>query len=334
MYHIYVVYYINGLVNKNYIDWLNNQMPYVVNLNAYIYIVATLLPAHEEWFRNYVTSKYPNERINIQCTYENEYEYPGILKVWELGQEHIQTNDIILYFHSKGITYNTEYKFNKLDNYNVILKDYNKIQYIFTKYNNIDKIGYSCGGIGWIWYNFWYARGSYIKMVEKPIKTTRRHYYEDWLSRKVKNESDLLCDVERPLTYYENTLLTCYSFYKDKIHWNIGSVYNAPINKFEPICRPDMYLFDWVHYVKSYTDLKDIHTEKQAVRHWFNHGLAQGRNARMYIFDWEYYLNTYPDLKLGGIHTKVDAAIHWLYYGINEGRHPNKDRLDYIEYIN
>ena len=66
------------------------------------------------------------------------------------------------------------------------------------------------GGNGWIWYNFWYARGSYIKYVERPIKTYRRHYYEDWLGRKVKNENYIICDNERSYIFYENTLNTCY----------------------------------------------------------------------------------------------------------------------------
>ena len=32
----------------------------------------------------------------------------------------------------------------------------------------------------------------YINFVEKPIKTNRRHYYEDWLGRTVKNENDII----------------------------------------------------------------------------------------------------------------------------------------------
>jgi hypothetical protein len=335
MYNLYVVYYINGIVNNNYIDWLNNQIPYVLNLNATIYIVATLIPAEEVWFCNHIRSRFPNENIIIQCNYENEYEYPGILKVWEIGQEHNKSTDIILYFHSKGVTGHPNYSFNKMDDYNIILKDYNKIKSIFTKYNKIDKVGYKCGGIGWIWYNFWYVRGSYVKLVEKPIKTTRRHYYEDWLGRKVKDETELVCvgDVERPYDYYENTLLTCYCFYKDNINWNIGSFYDPGNNLLNPICSKEMYLFDWIHYVKLYADLKHIKTEKEAVQHWFTYGQKEGRNARMYIFDWEYYLNTYPELKMAGINTRGHANWHWLYYGSKEGKHANKHHIDYVDYI-
>jgi hypothetical protein len=334
MYKLFVVYYINCIINNNYFDWLTHQINYVRNLGATIYIIATTTQSDEEYFRKRVEQLFPNEKVIIECNYNNEYEYQGILKVWELGQEHCTQKDIILYFHSKGVTHYSDYKYNKEDSYNIILKNYKKIEDIFTKYNTIDKIGYSCGGNGWIWYNFWYVRGSYIKYVEKPIKTTRRHYYEDWLGRKVKNKFELFCETERPISYYENTLMSCYSFYTDKIHWNIGSYYNPAANKHIQIYKSDMYIFDWMYYLNRYPDLRrnGVITKKQAIQHWENRGILEGRTAKMYIFDWEYYLNTYPDLRINGVCTQAQAISHWMINGLNEGRHPNKNQIDYIQY--
>lgn len=334
MYNLFVVYYINCTVNSNYFDWLSNQISYVSNLGATIYIIATISYTDEVHFRTHIRELFPHEKVIIQCNYNNEYEYPGILKVWELGQEHYRKEDIILYFHSKGVTHYSEYKYNKHDNYNIILKDYNKIKDIFTKYNTIDKIGYSCGGFGWIWYNFWYARGSYIKYVEKPVKTIRRHYYEDWLARKVTKEGDVFCDTERPFSYYENTLMACYSFYTDHIHWNIGSYYDPAIDKHIQIYNPGMYIFDWMYYLNLYPDLRmnGVFTKEQAEQHWKNYGIHERRSAKMYIFDWEYYLNMYPDLRLNGVNTECQSLTHWLIYGLNERRHPNKHHIDYINY--
>ena len=334
MYNLFIVYYINCTVNDNYLDWLKNQLKYVVKLNAEIYIIATILQTFETIFKLNVKELFPNENISIQCNYINEYEYPGILKVWELGQKHNNKNDIILYFHSKGVTHNINYSLNKNDHYNIILKDYNKIKCILTKYDKIDKIGYTCGGIGWVWYNFWYARGSYIKCVEKPIKTSRRHYYEDWLGRVVKNTNEIICDYERPMTYYENTLMTCYSFYKDDIHWNIGSFYDPNVNKMFKICDNKMYIFDYKYYLNKYPDLRinGVTTENLAIQHWTNNGIAENRNARMYIFDYEYYLNKYPDLIINGVTTERLAIEHWLNNGNSEGRHSNMFEIDYIEY--
>ena len=334
MYNLFVVYYINCIVNNNYLDWLKNQIKYITDLNAKIYIHATISEDLDNTFKQIVIQLFPNENIIIQCNYTNEYEYPGILKVWQIGQEHCNKNDIILYFHSKGVTHNPNYTFNINDCCNIILKDFNKIKNIFTTYDKIDKIGYSCGGNGWIWYNFWYARGSYIKMVEKPIKTTRRHYYEDWLGRHVETNNDIICDIERPFSYYKNTLMSCYSFYVDSIHGNIGSYFDPNINNMIQIYNKNMYLFDWNYYLYKYPDLKNkgITTKDKAIEHWMNNGINENRNSRMYLFDVEYYLNKYPDLRINNVNTEEEAIQHWLNNGSKEGRNSNIHEIDYIEY--
>jgi hypothetical protein len=228
--NFYIVYYINCLINANYFDWLKNQIEIVYKDNMTIYIIATLDASNEADFRKKVLDIYP--KVIIECNYINEYEYPAIHKVWELGQQYSNQNDIILYFHSKGMTHHTNYESNRNDNYNIILKDFDKIKEIFNIFPSIDKVGYFSGGIGWIWYNFWYARGSYINKVEKPLKTNRRHYYEDWLCRKIKdNNNDIDESIEKPFHYYENTLMNCYGFYHDKQFGNIGSYYCANSNK-------------------------------------------------------------------------------------------------------
>jgi len=228
-YNIYSVYFINCLVNNNYYSWLLNQINLIKEFNSTIYIIAIISKLDEAQFTTDVLKLFPG--VNVLCFNENEYEYRGILKVWEIGQIHNNKNDIILYFHSKGVTHNPSYEMNRNDHYNIILKDIAKIKEIFTIFPKIDKIGYSAGGIGWIWYNFWYARGSYINNVEKPIKTDRRHYYEDWLGRQIDSD-DKICDNERPISCYKNTLNSCYGFHNDKNVANIGSYYNPNDNKY------------------------------------------------------------------------------------------------------
>ena len=228
-YNIYVVYYINCTCNKNWLTWLYNQLNMVKNMTQNIYVVSTVEKRYEDKFRKIVLRYFPN--VNIECYYENEFEYRGIKRIWELGQIHNGRNDILLYFHSKGITRNYSHESNRYDNYNVILNDIELIKEIFTIFPKIDKIGYSSGVIGWLWFNFWYVRGSYINQVEQPIKTTRRHYYEDYISRKVNSESEKYHSEERPITYYENTLESCYCIYTDKVNIkNIGSYYKAEEN--------------------------------------------------------------------------------------------------------
>jgi hypothetical protein len=238
-YHLYVVYFINCQINPNYFDWLMKQIYMIKDFDASVYIIATIEESKQKEFIEDTLLLFPG--VNIECHIENEFEYRAILKVWKLGQIHNESNDIILYFHSKGMSHHASYKDNAYDDsshdYVTILHDYEKIKEIFTIFPKIDKIGYFAGGCGWIWFNFWYARGSYINMVEMPIKTLRRHYYEDWLARKVDSELDRLCDNERcNQTYYKNTLESCYGFYTDgETVGNIGNYYCPIDNTFYPI---------------------------------------------------------------------------------------------------
>ncbi len=47
----------------------------------------------------------------------------------------------------------------------------------------IEKAGIYPSKLGWVCFNFWWARVSYLKGTVEPVRTTRRHYYEDWLVR-------------------------------------------------------------------------------------------------------------------------------------------------------
>jgi len=240
-FNLHIVYFINCCIHDNYMDWLTNQLNIVKNYTKNIHIVAILEENKRKDFTLIVNNFFPNNSLIYDFYIENEYEYRGILKVWEIGQIHNKCNDIILYFHSKGVTHNKNYISNQNDDYNIILKDFNKIKEIFSIFPTIDKIGYSAGGIGWMWYNFWYARGSYISQVEKPIKTKRRHYYEDWLARKVEKKEDQIVFRERPQSYFINTLESCYGFYfnHEKNIANIGTVWHPTKGYFsiEPILK-------------------------------------------------------------------------------------------------
>ena len=235
-FNLFVVYFINCLVNKNYLEWLKNQLSYITRqiqeneiprLRKYqVHLVAVIEQHMENHFRIQTMQLFPGIDFNFYFSHTEDFEYPGIKKVWELGQQHPGKNDIILYFHSKGVTREKNYS-PRYDNrdYMLTLKNVKRVLRIFAQNEHIEKIGALCGGIGWIWYNFWYARGSYLVKVERPIKTKRRHYYEDWLGRKLKEGSDMFPKEERPYSFYENSLSSCYSL-----------AYKHPIGyKFDPL---------------------------------------------------------------------------------------------------
>ena len=64
-----------------------------------------------------------------------------------------------------------------------VIAPWKRVTDIFATHPEIDKVGSTASPAGWIWWNYWWARASYLVQVEKPIKTERRHYYEDWLCR-------------------------------------------------------------------------------------------------------------------------------------------------------
>jgi hypothetical protein len=116
----------------------------------------------------------------------------------------------------------------------------------------------------------------------------------------------------------------------------------------------DLDNFDWVKYIQSYDDLRDINSEFDAKKHWINFGKKENRkyfiinnvientnnNEKNNInnltneikykllqkkftqhnFDWEKYLNYYDDLKNSSLKTRQDAWNHWLIKGIKENR--------------
>ena len=99
-----------------------------------------------------------------------------------------EDNRLIFYFHGKGLSY-MKNKFVYIRQpiekliFKLLIDEWEKNLETFKRFNSIDKIGILSGGNGWLWFNFWIAKSSYIKGLQKPIKTKRACYYEDWLGR-------------------------------------------------------------------------------------------------------------------------------------------------------
>lgn len=141
------------------------------------------------------------QRIFVCFTEDNVHEYPGIHKAWEIARSDPSKNVYVCYFHIKGITrFKTGEGLEKIASFlmHATIKDYEYVLFVFKNFHMVDKVGVSSGGMGWCWYNFWYARASYLAGVEEPIKTDRRHYYEDYVSRYIGEDSPSV-DYERYL---------------------------------------------------------------------------------------------------------------------------------------
>ena len=132
-------------------------------------------------------------KYNIETTKNNFYEYYGIKKLYDLSKE--EPDKLYIYLHSKGMFhwYNNE---NVRSSHEVYLTQniinlWKDILYIFNENPEIKKIGSFPSYQGWMWFNFFWVRGSYLITCEEPI-ITERFYYEGWLGTGNKNDSDSL----------------------------------------------------------------------------------------------------------------------------------------------
>lgn len=122
--------------------------------------------------------------LEFHIGHENCHEYPGIQQVHSLARDDCSRTHYLLYFHSKGITrFHGRRERVELALHKTVIVPWKHVLEIFNTHPTIDKIGSSTSTGGWIWWNYWWARASYLSQVERPVKTERRHYYEDWLCR-------------------------------------------------------------------------------------------------------------------------------------------------------
>lgn len=129
------------------------------------------------------TAAGPNAVISQSFT--NQFEYPGIKLLYDLATKY--PHKTFMYFHTKGMSYNL---IKRSDDEQVLLsgtfKNWRKNLEAFQD-PAINKLGMfparhdEIGG-GWLWFNFFIARGSYLAGCDNPIIAVR-HYYEFWISR-------------------------------------------------------------------------------------------------------------------------------------------------------
>ncbi|MCH8620607.1 hypothetical protein [Undibacterium sp. TS12] len=83
----------------------------------------------------------------------------------------------------------------------------------------------------------------------------------------------------------------------------------------------DNRVFDWRFYLYSNPDLiqAGLTTEFQALQHWSNNGIYEGRQAHP-AFHTRQYLDKYADLKAAFGLDYSKAVSHFLQYGYAEGR--------------
>lgn len=251
---INVVYFLNTRVNKGYIHLVRAQLEHLKRLGLVsvcrLYVEVVVEKDTGDKVIGEILSIVPTAIIHV---YEEDYfEYHGIYRVWQLSQS--DPNNMTLYFHSKGISHisnptpdNCRHPV-EIQMYNICIDNWIQNLAIMSIFPSIDKLGHSVGTSGWIWHNFWWARGSYLARCEEPLKTRRRHYYEDWISRKTHYTLPY-SNIERSITNdnYDISISNCFGCYSNnrELPINIGEVMDPLTPCYDTnLCRKPLLKID------------------------------------------------------------------------------------------
>lgn len=233
-----IVYFLNTEISSSYLKLFNDQLNDLIKSNIYLYKNITLnlilicsCRQKKDLLRKIIINKNLKKyfKVNLLFSNDNHKEFEGINKVWELSN--IGDRRIILYFHGKGLSYMAN-KFFYIRQpiekfiFRLLIFNWHKHLETFSRIYSIDKIGILSGGNGWLWFNFWIARTSYLSKLEKPKKTKDANYYEEWISKKpiLEEESNFYKNIDGDKFAYsiDNTINLLSDTKKQK--YNLGSI--------------------------------------------------------------------------------------------------------------
>lgn len=125
--------------------------------------------------------------IHIHPYPNNNYEYAGLALVHRLAvQSKDPSNHLILYHHSKGMVNSNHQQVRTHENMaltRAVILPWRQIVAHFASNPLLMKAGYAADTRGLIWFNFWWARASYLQRLSPPAISSDRYQYEEWLSQ-------------------------------------------------------------------------------------------------------------------------------------------------------
>jgi hypothetical protein len=143
---------------------------------------------------------------HIHSSTENRYEYPGVLKMYELAVEH--PDRIFLYFHSKGMVFHNNMTGRlPLEQrlFELVVGRWCEALDVFEHRPWVHKVCHSSAKSGHCWFNFFYVRGSFLaQRCKRPVMTDDRFYYERYLGEcdgSTYHENHNLCTNKCKLVY-------------------------------------------------------------------------------------------------------------------------------------
>lgn len=212
---IRLVYYVYIRPEVKYLDIIRGQLldikysQILAASHLYLIISGPRLCVNKtmDLFHQMFHTEIESDHITIQETNENQYEYPGIMKIYELGQ--LYPDSLLIYMHTKGMSYDIQSERHSL---NIVLTrhtlwHWSQTVEIFNHYPQIKKIGLFPGETGVMFFNFFWIRGSYVKTCPYPTVSTDRYDYERWLEKsteKIPHDSyNLYTHDQTVLSYFQ-----------------------------------------------------------------------------------------------------------------------------------
>ena len=163
---------------------LHNLELYNIAKNIYFSVIGDDIEF--EKLQIFLSKRYPKVEIKNRFT-ENYYEYPGLKTIYQIAED--DDNTVLLYFHSKGMTSNQHETRKTLFKYTI--ENYQTYLDKFSDDQTIDVAGAIPHINGFIFFNFFWVRSSYIRnYCNRPEISDNRYIWEVWVgtefSRKKK----------------------------------------------------------------------------------------------------------------------------------------------------
>jgi len=207
-----IVYFAYLIPNKweniviEQLDSLKKLKLYDEAIDIYMSVISNDIELNE--LQILLKTKY--NKVKIYNVYQdNYYEYPGLQTIYKLAEDDDDT--LLLYFHSKGMTSNQhetrQYLFKyTIENYQNYITEFEKNKYLDTA-GAIPHIN------GFIYFNFFWARSSYIRnYCSRPEISENRYIWEVWIGTEFSRKQKII--TYSPIIKYDQVNNT------DEV-WNI-----------------------------------------------------------------------------------------------------------------
>jgi hypothetical protein len=231
---IKIIYYFFTSPNSNWRAILSGQLyqlkSFGILSEADLYIHVTDCNNYIEEIAEIIRKIVP--AAIVSTSFVNQFEYPAIKLTHDLALQYPAST--FLYFHSKGMTHNLHSR--SLQEILLLTKTFENWRKNIQLLNkgNKQKAGLFSSKEGWIWYNFWYAKGEYLAKCSAPEVSDSRYYYESWLG---------LANPERM-----SPVNDCLNLFKIK---NVSKQYFSPT-------EADIYKENLMEKLFSHADFKEF----------------------------------------------------------------------------